>query len=56
MAAGLLSFYLELASSAKDEWVVFDFGVRDQQVKRGEMIIDRIFNAAVRLNKATGQI
>lgn len=47
---------MELASSAKDEWLVFDSAVRDQQVKRGEMIIDGIFNAAVRLNKATGQI
>lgn len=56
MAAGLLSVYVELASSAKDGWLVFDSDVRDQQVKRGEMIIDQIFNAAVRLNKETGQI
>lgn len=52
----LLSFDVELASSAKDERLVFDSAVRDQQVKRGEMIIDGIFNAAVRLNKVAGRI
>lgn len=58
MAAGLLSSCtaLALASSAKAEWVVFDSVVEDQQVKRGEIIIDPIFDAAVRLNKVSGQI
>lgn len=47
---------MELASRAKAEWIVFGSAASNQQAKRGEMIIDRRFNAAVRLNKTTGQI
>lgn len=52
----LLSFYMELAWRATAEWIVFGSVASNRQVKRGEMIIDRRFNAAVRLNKTTGQI
>lgn len=47
---------MELAWRAKAEWIVFGSAASNRQVKRGEMIIDRRFNAAVRLNKTTGQI
>lgn len=56
MAVWLLSFCVALASRAKAEWIVFGSAASNQQVKRGEMIIDRCFNAAVRLNKMTSQI
>lgn len=56
MAAWLLSSCTELASSAKAQWTVCDSAVSNQKVKRGEMIIDRIFNAAESLDEMTGQI
>lgn len=56
MAVWLLPFCMALASRAQAEWIVFGSAASNQQVKRGEMIIDRCFNAAVRLNKMTSQI
>lgn len=45
-----------MKARAKAKWMVSGSAASNQQVKRGEMIIDRCFNAAVRLNKSTGQI